>query len=283
MDVSNKRISTVIGHRPITRRATSETHTSSQINENLITVKLTSDSMNCARLALHNARSVRNKTDCITDYIHEHDLDIVALTATWLTNDQKDTASIRKLIPDGYNFVHFPRSDRQGGEVGVLYKSCLTLILSRPWQASSFQCLEVVFGITSSVIRLLLVYRPPSTGRRGVPFKMFMEEFTNLVVLFLAQLTGLIILGDFNIHYGNAGNKYSHDFCDLLHSTNLQQHVHDPTQTIGNILDLVISPSSASVVTSVEVGSLLTEHHAVHCLLQAPIEARPEEEACLIS
>ena len=137
--------------------------------------------MNCAKLALLNARSVRNKTDFITDYIHEHDLDIVALTETWLTNDQKDTANIRKLAPDGYNFVHFPRSDRQGGGVGVLYKSCLTLILSRPWQASSFQCLEVVFGITSSVIRLLLVYRPPSTGRRGVSFKMFMDEFTNLM------------------------------------------------------------------------------------------------------
>ena len=35
-------------------------------------------------------------------------------------------------------------------------------------------------------------------------------------------------------------------------------------------LALVISPSSGSVVTSVEVGSLLTDHHAVHCLTQAP-------------
>ena len=125
-----QQISTVIGHGPITRRATSNTHTSSQTNENLITVKLTSDSMNCAKLVLLNARSVRNKTDFITDYIHEHDLDIIALTETWLTNDQKDTANIRKLTPDGYNFVHFPRSDQQGGGVGVLYKSCLTLILS---------------------------------------------------------------------------------------------------------------------------------------------------------
>ena len=64
--------------------------------------------MNCANLALLNARSVRNKTDFITD---EHDLDIVALTETWPTNDQNDTANISKLSPDGYNFVHFPRSD----------------------------------------------------------------------------------------------------------------------------------------------------------------------------
>ena len=50
--------------------------------------------------------------------------------------------------------------------------------------------------MTSSVIRLLLVYRPPSTGRHGVPFKMFMDEFTKLMELLAAQLTGLIILGD---------------------------------------------------------------------------------------
>ena len=67
-----------------------------------------------------------DKTDCITDYIHERDLNSIALTET----------NISKLTPDGDNFVHnsvqLPRSDRQGEGFGVLYKSCLTVILSRP-------------------------------------------------------------------------------------------------------------------------------------------------------
>ena len=94
--------------------------------------------------------------------------------------------------------------------------------------------------------------------------------WTNSQISWNYSQTGLIIMGDFNIHCGKAGNKDSHDFCDLLHSTNLQQHVRDPTHTIGNILDLVMSPSTGCVVTSVEVGSLLTDHRAVHRLLQAP-------------
>ena len=39
-----------------------------------------------ASLCVINTRSVRNKTTDILDYIHEHDLDIVATTDTWLTN-----------------------------------------------------------------------------------------------------------------------------------------------------------------------------------------------------
>ena len=167
------------------------------------------------------------------------------------------------------------------------------MIFSQPWPASSFQCLEVMFGTPSSVTRLLLVYRPPSTSRRGISFRTFMAEFTNLLECFTAQLTGLIILGDFNIHYGKAGNKDSNDFSDILHAANLRQHVRNPTHTIGNILDLVITPSSGSAVTSVTVGSLLTDHHvvtsvtvgflltdhhAVHCLLQAPKPDRMKKQ-----
>jgi len=59
--------------------------------------------------------------------------------------------------------------------------------------------MKLIFGITSSVIRLLLVYIHPSTGRRSVSFKTFMTEFSNLLELFIAQLIGLIILGGFNM------------------------------------------------------------------------------------
>jgi len=50
VDVSNIEYPQFNGHRPIARRATSEMYTFSQINENLITVKFTSDLMNCTIL-----------------------------------------------------------------------------------------------------------------------------------------------------------------------------------------------------------------------------------------
>ena len=74
--------------------------------------------------------------------------------------------------------------------------------------------MKPVFVMTSSVIRLLLVHRPPFIGRRGVSFKTFMIEFTNLLDLFTAQLTGLIILSAFNMHYGKV-HTTSVIFCIL--------------------------------------------------------------------
>ena len=69
-------------------------------------------------------------------------------------------------------------------------------------------------------------------------------------------MTGPIILDDFNIHYGKSGNKDSDAFFDLLYTTKFQRHVRLPKHIIGNILDLVMTPSSGSIVTSVTVGSI---------------------------
>lgn len=155
---------------------------------------------------------------------------MIALTETWPKRHGKH----QQVDPRWIQL----RSDRRGGEVGVLYKSCINMILSRPWPAKPFQCLKMVF-----------VYHQVLSGHYsfidihlwGLSFKTFMVEFTNLLEMFAAQFTGLIILNNFNIHYGKAGNKDSNNFCDLLHATNLQQHIRDPTHAIGNIL---ISSSS---------------------------------------
>ena len=119
------RIPTVIGHRPIPKHTANEMHTSLQMHDNLITLKLSSNPLNCTNLALLNARSIRNKTDLNTYYICEHDLDIIALTEMWLTDDPRDTANTSKLTPEGYSFVHLARSDRRGGGGGesVFYTS----------------------------------------------------------------------------------------------------------------------------------------------------------------
>ena len=41
----------------------------------------------CATLGLANAHSVRNKADLLTDHVLEHNLDLVALSETWLSAD----------------------------------------------------------------------------------------------------------------------------------------------------------------------------------------------------
>ncbi|KAK2186154.1 hypothetical protein NP493_212g04015 [Ridgeia piscesae] len=98
----------------------------SRQQDNLTPVTLTSNPLICptttASLCINNARSVRNKTTDILDHIHEHDLDIVEITETWLTNQDSDLYVTRALTPPGYNLSHHPRCSRRGGGIAILHK-----------------------------------------------------------------------------------------------------------------------------------------------------------------
>ena len=59
----------------------------------------TKKSLNCA---LINIQSVTSKTLEIRELIAEKSLDILALTETWLSNN--DSSKIAELVPDTHNF-----------------------------------------------------------------------------------------------------------------------------------------------------------------------------------
>ena len=66
----------------------------------------TKKSLNCA---LINIQSVTSKTLEIRELIAEKSLDILALTETWLSNN--DSSKIAELVPDTHIFLSCP----QGG------------------------------------------------------------------------------------------------------------------------------------------------------------------------
>ena len=61
----------------------------------------------------------------VKDYTVDHDIDIFALTETWLEPGDSDRLLIEELIPSGYRFLHNPRSIGRGGGVGMLFKYSL--------------------------------------------------------------------------------------------------------------------------------------------------------------
>ena len=70
-----------------------------------------------------NARSVRNKTSSIQDFVNTKKVPCIAFTETWLRSG-KDKAIIQALKPEGYNLVSIPReSEHYGGGVGLLLDS----------------------------------------------------------------------------------------------------------------------------------------------------------------
>ena len=82
------------------------------------------------KLGVMNVWSVRNKLDYVFDHIFDNDLDIVALTETWLSNeDNNNTHVITECSNHGYTLHHVPsNSGSTGCGVGVLINDRIKLV-----------------------------------------------------------------------------------------------------------------------------------------------------------
>ena len=74
------------------------------------------------RIGVMNVQSLGNKLDRVIDHITDNRIDIVGITETWLSNDDKNNMSVvNTCLNNGYTLLHCPRNTgRRGGGVGVL-------------------------------------------------------------------------------------------------------------------------------------------------------------------
>ena len=70
-----------------------------------------------------SCQSIIIKISELLDYVINHDVDVVALTETWLKDDDKDNSkSIDYGTPSEYNIKHIDRSGQKSGAVGMLFR-----------------------------------------------------------------------------------------------------------------------------------------------------------------
>ena len=130
------------------------------------------------------------KTLCRVD----QDIDILALTETWLRPGNIDDIEIRTLCPTGYRFLQVPRGHSRGGGVGLLFKDTLQINSHITDTFTTFELMDIHFRSLQS-IRVLLIYRPPD----NTSCVLFLEEFSVLLEQIMAESTGhSLISGDFN-------------------------------------------------------------------------------------
>ena len=71
-----------------------------------------------------NLLAAKSKTACLRKYISSTDMDIFALTETWLTG--KDTAAKLEIYsPESHSFIQQDRNGRHGGGTGLLFKKAI--------------------------------------------------------------------------------------------------------------------------------------------------------------
>ena len=120
---------------------------------------------------------------------------------------------------------------------------------------------------SSYIIHIVIIYRPPYSS-----ITAFFDDLTYIFESISSDNT--IILGDFNIKY-NSSNTPASSLKFLLYEFSLTQHIHFPTNTNGNCIDLVISPSSSKLVSSPFQSFLISDHFEVTFDLLLPTFAIP--------
>ena len=222
-------------------------------------------------MCIINCQSARNKAGLILDYIRDHDCDIVALTETWFRSGNLDQKAKGDITPSGYKLRCVSRVGKRGGGVAILFKETLTISenvdLSRP----SLEALGVTVTHDATTIRLIVLYRPPKAPR-GTDF---FSDFAEIIDQYSLMSGQLLIVGDYNIHWDRVETPTTKRLVDLLDSTNLVQHVSEPTHRDGHIIDLVVTRQDDSIVQATSVLSMLSDHMAIHVHLNVSKPPRP--------
>ena len=116
----------------------------------------------------------------------------------------------------------------------------------------------------SQLLRLVVVYRPPSS-----PFNIFLAEFSALLETLVVSSGKFLICGVFNLHVDCQNDRNAALFLDLVDSFTMKCFdTHTPTHKSGHTLDLLITRNDSTLLSSLNIEDpLLSDHFAVHCSL----------------
>jgi hypothetical protein len=147
------------------------------------------------RFACANARYVRNKVADVVDLVVNSNIDICVTTETWLKDC--DSVTVAGMSPSGYSFENSPRkAARSGGGLVLMFKSMMRTKLVDASEYRSFESSEWNITLQSHVIKLVAVYRPPSSTALYVPSSLFFEEFSIYLESVVTSTELLLISGD---------------------------------------------------------------------------------------
>ncbi len=224
--------------------------------------------------ACFNAQSVKNKTHALKDYILDKNIQLCAITESWL-KPQNDL-EMGELKPSGYKLDPIHRLHNKAGGIVVVHHEALKAKVKDKGNRQSYQFMDLLVPSGSDSIRVLVLYRPPYNFRTNpVPISTFFDEFSSHMEGFLLSLHNIVITGDFNIHMDllevldttgmtDSQKQYRQEalrFSDILASFGLQQHVSGPTHRSGHTLDLIITRCDDRPLRGVPVvDSYISDH-----------------------
>ena len=186
----------------------------------------------------------------------EHNLDVCALTETWI-REGDDTTAIQ-LCPDSYSSVSIPGKGRIGGGIAIVHRSDITLRSKSVYNYQTMECAGFLLDFQNMLVNLCVIYRPPDTS-----ISSFCDDLMDYQERNVTSLGKMIIVGDVNIHTNKEQHPDTALFQETLDGLGLKDHADFATHHFGNSLDAVITYQDDPMVNTVVQGKLFSDHHWV--------------------
>ena len=196
---------------------------------------------------LFNARSLRNKTVGVTEFITENNCDACFITEAWLK--LKDTSIVQE-IDMGYSIKFTPRKVKRGGGVCVLYKDVINIKKCNVTLYESFEVLEVTRNGKSDIIRVSTIYRTGKMSTEGR--NNFINELDDYLQSLCLKKGEKLLVGDFNIHVHEDGDLDTKALYLATESYGFCQVLNQPTHKNGGTLDLVFAQAESKCLHSIQ-------------------------------
>ena len=206
---------------------------------------------NNLKILMLNARSIRNKFREVAATIIEYNIDIAAISETWLKTAERDF--IGEYAIPGYNIFNRDRCNKPGGGVMFYVKNNINATEhTSNNNENEVLCIDIGNEIK---YRLILVYRPPNNT--AINDQSLYEHLSQLINNKIS-----IILGDFNCP--EIVNTESSTLVDFSNDNFLTQWVTDPTRG-DNILDLVFTTED-NIIKNIEIRDNIStsDHKSVY-------------------
>ena len=201
------------------------------------------------RILLCNARSLQNKLDEFELSLHQHKVDIAAVSETWFHPETEVFTDIAD-----YSLLCKSRSDRRGGGVALCYRSDLNVFRVRAIEVPAD--VEVLWAVLQprkvprsvSVIVFCVVYQPPGEQQNDTLCDHISQGVDT--ARRLHPDAKLVLLGDFN----------TLDITPILRHTQTKQIVNCATRGSAT-LDLIMTDLVSQYSDPVSIQPLATSDH----------------------
>ena len=240
-------------------------------------------SLNCL---LVNARSIKNKVQQLHAILHLNDIDLVAITETWL-NASVESAEI---FDSSYQVYRKDRLDRRGGGILIAFKNHLKVSSRYDLSSMSADHNEIlvvdVLCAKLGKIGIIVCYRPPNDFSEG-----FITNLkTTLYHCAEANLSQICLLGDLNMPHVDWDrmvplqmSQFNIEICNIFQELNLSQCNFNASTKHGNILDVILSsfPDRISNIRC-EEDVLESDHHTLFFSLNIDVPRKPKAKNRII-